>query len=130
MELLKEMRGVVGELVYAAEVKNLLASFPLFETFEKSVAKVDVIHLVDDDADNNHKKPRYRHRSVETPRSSSDSNLESDTTSCTEPDLSNTEVANINVPKINWEAVRGYDDDDEVPPVVAVSHAGDMEANF
>jgi hypothetical protein len=49
MELLKEMRVVVGELVNAAEVKNLMKSFPVFTSFEKGITKIDIIDLLDDD---------------------------------------------------------------------------------
>jgi hypothetical protein len=35
MELLKEMRGVIGQLIYAAQVKSLLKSLPVFKSFEK-----------------------------------------------------------------------------------------------
>ncbi len=121
MELLKEMRGVIGESVYATEVQNLLESFPVFKTFEKSVAKIDVIDLVDDDDDDHdsNRKPRLSttRRSFETPRVSVDKDSD---TSCTEEDLSNYKVPGINIPKLHWPVDGDDDDDDDVPPVVAV----------
>ena len=93
MELLKEMRGVIGELVYAAEVKNLWKSFPVFKSFEKSVTKIDIIDLLDDDDDdeeedhdvhNRNSKPRASKRHC-PPDNASD-------ISCTEEDISSKTV--------------------------------------
>ena len=120
MELLKEMRGVIGEVVYAAEVKNLLESFPVFKSFEKSVMKIDIIDLVDDcdddEADAVVNKPRAARR--HSPRFTCNGS----DTSVTEPDLSSITVHGCNSTNVrpkHWPHKDEDDGDDNVPSAAA-----------
>jgi hypothetical protein len=81
MELLKEMRGVIAYLIYAAQVKSLLKSLPVFKSFEKSVTKIDIIDLLDDD-DKDHDAPNKNSKPI--PMHAADiSSTEEDLTSIT-----------------------------------------------
>jgi len=91
MELLKEMRGVIGQLTYAAQVKSLLKSLPVFKSFEKSVTKIDIIDLLDDDDDDeDHDAPN---------KNSKPMTMHAADISCTEEDLTSITVYGRCIPE-------------------------------
>jgi hypothetical protein len=89
MELLKEMCGVIGQLIYAAQVKSLLKSLPVFKSFEKSVTKIDIIDLLDDD-DKDHDAPN---------KNSKPMTMHAADISCTEEDLTSITVYGRFIPE-------------------------------
>ena len=123
MELLKEMCGVIGQLIYAAQVKSLLKSLPVFKSFEKSVTKIDIIDLLDDndkdhDAPNKDNKPMTMHAAD---------------ISCTEEDLTSRTVYGRFIPEkcLPFEDKDNDDGDDNVTsPAAFIGDAQEPSEHF
>jgi hypothetical protein len=124
MELLKEMRGIIGPLTYAAKVKSLLKSLPVFKSFEKSVTKIDIIDLLDDDDDEDHDAPN---------KNSKPMTMHAADISCTEEDLTSITVCGRFIPEkcLPFED-KDYDDgnDNVTSPAAFVKDVQEPSEHF
>ena len=125
MELLEEMPGVIGQLIYAAQVKSLLKALPVFKSFERSVTKIYIIDLLDND-DEDHDAPN---------KNSKPMTMHAANISCTEEYFTSITVYGHFIPEI-WlpfedkDNGNGDDDNNVTSPAAFVGDAQEPSEHF
>jgi hypothetical protein len=122
MALLKEMCGLIGQMIYAAQLKSLLKSLPVFKSFEKSVTKIDIIDLLDDD-DEDHDAPN---------KNSKPMTMHAANISCTEEDLTSISVYGRFIQECLPFEDKDFDDGDDnvTSPAAFVGDAQETSEHF